>query len=118
MSERPTTRDEWREYFNSRFPEGLIVTVVNPGEVESAASSVQAVGEYVFIEPLGEGEENPNAVVSDAFSGSPIPFQIDEIEDQETSDNAVVVVVTAVDGRVITLSDRIPDYYKTYLRGE
>ncbi len=118
MAERPVTRDEWREYFNSRFPEGLVLTAVNAGEDESASSSVQVVGEYVFIEAVPEGEENPTAVVNDAFSGSPLPFEIDEIEDVETEDGATVVQIKATDGRTILISDRIPDEYKSYLRGE
>lgn len=118
MAERPSSRDEWREFFNSRFPDGLVLTAINAGADESASSSVQVVGEYVFIEAVPEGEENPTAVVSDAFSGSPLPFEIDEIEDEETDDGAVVVRIKATDGRTILISDRIPEEYKSYLRGE
>lgn len=105
------TEEEWREYFEERFPEGVLATFAQTTAADAQHDdSPQVLGVRVAV--AGMTDDDPELVVVNLYTDAPHSFIAEDVDEQTD----FRVVVKTVDDRFVVLSSRISDEQKAEVK--
>lgn len=101
---------KWQEYFDSRFPDGVLVTLAQNGAASAKADdSLQILAGRVYVTDVDE-HDTPSIVVSDVISDRQFNFDVEKNE--EDKQGSLVLTLADKNNTEILMSPNLADYQK------